>query len=252
MHHTDAWHNPNAAVIVPLSKRKNIMKTISKVLLAGILMLFALSGRAQQDERKLDYFDAISATGDIEVTLIAGEEPKAVIFAEGIDVDDVSVFVKGKTLKLQLIDGLFKSGEKARVEVTYQQIRAIKATAGAKVYTEAPLTGDMLDLRAASGGYVELKVAINTLNAYASEGGIIDLEGSTETQDVTAATGGRYQGLDLECARTFVKANTGGEAEVVATLKLDANANTGGTIHYKGEPEEKYTRTVIAGDIHKL
>ncbi|MCB0570161.1 MAG: DUF2807 domain-containing protein [Phaeodactylibacter sp.] len=228
------------------------MKTISNVFLAGMFLLFAVAAYAQQDLRKLDYFDAISATGDIEVVLIAGENPSAAIYAEGIDVDDVSVYVKGKTLKLQLIEGLFHDNQRARVEVTYQQIRAIKASAGAKVHAEAPLNGDMLDLRAASGGYMELSVAVNTLNAYASEGGVIDIEGRTETQDVTAATGGRYQGLNLDCDRSFVKANTGGEAEVVANLKLDANANTGGAIHYKGDPEEKYTRTVIAGDIHKL
>lgn len=228
------------------------MKTISNAILAGLFLFLGLAAFAQQDERRLDYFDAISVTGDIELILIAGEEPRAAIFAEGIDPDNVSVYVKGKTLKLQLIEGLFHDDRRARIEVTYQQVRAIKASAGARVYAEAPLTGDMLDLRAASGGSMELKVEVNTLNAYASEGGIINLEGRTETQDVTTATGGRYEGLGLECGRTFVKANTGGVAEVVANLKLDANANTGGSIHYKGEPDEKYTRSVIAGDIHKL
>ncbi len=228
-----------------------IMKTIKKtiLLLAAFSLLYGLQA---QDERKLDYFDAISATGDIEVTLIPGDEAKAVIYAEGISEDDISVFTKGKTLKIQLIEGLFKDFEQARVEVTYQQIRAIKANAGAKVYASTPLKGDQLNLRAASGAHMKVIVDVNALEAEAFEGAVIDIEGSTENQEATAATGGQYLALSLQCERTFVKANTGGKAEVVANKRLDANANTGGSIGYTGDPAEKNTRSLISGGIRRM
>ena len=227
------------------------MKTISRVTLA-LAFFFVLSNTYAQDERKLDYFDAITVVGDVELVLIAGEEAKAFITAEGISEDDVTVYVKGKTLKIQLIEGLFHDKDHARVEVTYQQLRALKASAGAKAFSSATITGDQLDLRASSGAQMDLAVEVNALVATATEGAVIEIEGSTETQEVTTSTGGQYRGLDLQCDRTYVRANTGGQAEVVANKRLDANANTGGQIDYTGDPEEKNTRSLISGGIQKI
>ncbi|MCB0599267.1 MAG: DUF2807 domain-containing protein [Lewinellaceae bacterium] len=227
------------------------MKTIGKITVA-LAFFFALNNTYAQDERKLDYFDAITVAGDVELVLIRGEEARAVITAEGISEDDVTVYVKGKTLKIQLIEGLFKGSDHARVEVTYQQLRALKASAGAKASSTAAIIGDQLDLRASSGAQMDLAVEVNALVATATEGAVIEIEGSTETQEVTTSTGGQYRGLDLQCARTYVKANTGGQAEVVATKSLDASANTGGQIDYTGDPEEKNTRSLISGGIQKI
>ncbi|MCB0588411.1 MAG: DUF2807 domain-containing protein, partial [Phaeodactylibacter sp.] len=213
-------------------------------MLASFLVL---SNARAQDERKLDYFDAITVAGDVELILTPGDEARAVITAEGISEDDVTCYIKGKTLKIQLIEGLFQGGDHARVEVTFQQLRALKASAGAKASATAPVTGDQLDLRAGSGAQIDLAVEVNSLVATATEGAMIKIEGSTETQEVTVATGAQYMGLDLQCDRTYVKANTGGQAEVVANKTLDANANTGGQIDYTGDPEEKNTRSLISG-----
>ena len=220
--------------------------------LLALAFFFALSPTYAQDERKLDYFDAITVAGDVELVLIAGDEAKAAITAEGVSEDDVTVYVKGKTLKIQLIEGLFRDNDHARVEVTYQQLRALKASAGAKASATTPITGDQLDLRASSGAQINLTVEVNSLVATATEGAVITMEGHAETQEITASTGGQYQGLDLQCERTYVKANTGGQAEVVALKRLDANANTGGQIDYTGDPEEKNTRSLISGGIQKI
>lgn len=227
------------------------MKTIRKIML-GLVFFSALNSIHAQDERKLDYFDAISVAGDVELVLTSGEQAKAIITAEGISEDDVSVFIKGKTLKIQLLEGLFHGGHHAKVEVTYQQLRALKASAGAKVRTTNPITGDQFDMRASSGAQIELSVEVNSLVAGVTEGAYIEIEGHTETQEVSAATGGQFRGLDLQCSRTYVRANTGGQAEVVASKKLDANATTGGQIDYTGDPEEKSTRSLISGGIQKI
>ena len=225
------------------------MKTIFIALSA---LIFWASAIQAQDERKLGYFDAVFASGDVEIILTAGESARAAVYAEGMSPESVSIFIKGKTLRIQLLEGLLQSNKRAKVEISYEQLNSIKASAGAKVYVRDTLTGSQLYLRAASGALLEATVDVDNLKAFASEGGMLRLEGRAKTQEATATTGGQYQALSLDCARSYVKANTGGQAEVVANQFLDANANTGGTIQYKGEPEERYTRSIISGDIRKL
>lgn len=227
------------------------MNTILRALIILILLGFAAASDAQET-RKLDHFDAVSVMGDISVTLVKGDTPSAFIETDGIDADEITIYVKGKTLKIQLIEGLFSDFDRVDITLTYNHLRAIRSSAGASVRTSGTITGDELNLRASSGGELFVDVDVNAIEASASEGGVLIISGQAEDQEVTVSTGGSYEGLELQCMRTYVKSNTGGMAEVVANKRLDANANTGGSIEYAGEPEIKNIRSLISGGIRKL
>ena len=232
--------------------KKALMKTIFYLLLTASLLLSFASSTSAQETRKLDYFDAVAATGDVSVTLVRGDTHKVTITTKGMSEDDISIFVKGKTLKVQLIEGLFREADIAELTVTYTRLRSIKSSAGARVYVPEVLEADQVKLRASSGGYLELQVQASSIDATASEGGELIISGTTEDQKVTAHTGGKYQGAELECLRTYVKANTGGQAEVVARKRLEAKANTGGQVDYAGDPEYKNIRSLISGGVQKM
>ncbi|HMQ45820.1 MAG TPA: head GIN domain-containing protein [Saprospiraceae bacterium] len=229
------------------------MKTITlkNGLLLAIFACLAYLAQAQE-ERKLDFFTSVSASGAVEVLLIPAESAKIVVYAENISPDEVSIFVKNETLKIQLLDRLFDGKRLAKVEVYYEQLNLIKASAGATVSTQGILSADSLTLRASSGAVMQVEVALNGLNAGAHEGAVITIKGQTAEQEVSVSTGGQYAGLDLNCQNTYVKASTGGQAAVIAMTRLDANANTGGAIEYKGDPEQKSTRSLWSGGIKQL
>ena len=222
------------------------------LVLLAISLLYFTPLIGQEEERGLAPFKAVSVTGGIEVTLEPGEEERATIRTRGIDVEKVDLFVKGETLKIQLLN-LSKIGDRdVRVFVTYKELKGVRATAGAKVYGRELIQTDRFVVRVGSGGFVDVEVETNTLDARAGEGGVIEISGQADTVDVNASTGGRYEGYDLDANRTHARASTGGEITVVAHEALDAAANTGGSIHYRGEPKEMNTRTLFSGGIHKL
>ena len=229
------------------------MKTIWKVGLIALFFLFIWLGEAHaQDERLLDAFDAINIMGNVEVVLQQGDEESASISAQGMSEDDVSVFVKKGTLKIQLLNSIFYKDEEVKVYVTFKNLRHLKATAGAQVKTSDAIEGDQLTVKAGSGARVELMVKLNSFDATAVEGGILTVMGATDSQSASAATGGEYDGTALDCKSTYVKANTGGVAEVNAFERLEASANTGGRIIYAGNPAQKTTKTLMSGTIRKV
>ena len=136
--------------------------------------------------------------------------------------------------------------------MTYTTLRGLKANAGAVVYSDEPLNGDKIDIKVTSGARVDMDIQVNALEANITEGGMLELAGTVESQNVIVGTGGQYHGLDLDCARTYVRASTGGQATVVAKESLDASANTGGTVEYSGDPDERYTKSLLAGEIRRL
>jgi hypothetical protein len=222
------------------------------VLIALFFLFIFLTKMTAQISYNLDEFDAVSAAGDVTVILEPGDELRAEVDADGIPEDKISVRVDRGVLKIRLIDAFFYKNANVEVVVTYQKLREVRGHAGAYVRGTAPIEADKFEAKATSGARVELEVLADMLKASTSEGAQLRLSGEVRTQNAAAITGGQYYGLDLECERTYVRAGTGGEAEVVANEMLDAAANTGGTIEYRGNPEEKETRVIIAGSVRKI
>ncbi|MEL7222972.1 MAG: DUF2807 domain-containing protein, partial [Bacteroidota bacterium] len=158
---------------------------------------------------------------------------------------------QGGQLKLSLVDGWIKDNRRLRVRVQYVDLGKIRVLAGALLDSRETISRDRLEIKAGSGAEVELDIAVNTLEASAIEGAQLELSGMAQSQYASTATGGQYDATQLAVDRTEVRANTGGEARVVANTMLDATANTGGVIRYAGDPEEKYTKSNLAGEIRK-
>jgi len=228
------------------------MKTTS---LFTFIFAFMLTGTIStlqaQSEISVDPFDGISVVGNIDVTLEEGTPGKITLYTEGIDEDDISIKVTRGTLRLRVLNSWLYKNEIIRVYVPYETIRSIRADAGATVECENTLQTEQMEVSIGSGASARLTIKVESLKGSASEGGRLVLRGETITQDVSAGTGGEFLAFDLECQRTYVRAGTGGIAEVVAHELLEAAANTGGQVTYKGDPEEKKIKTFIAGDVDR-
>lgn len=227
-------------------KRTKFLGNLLMILLIGIQTVNA------QTEYKLDQFDEIIATGTVDVILQKGTTHGAVVKATGIDNGDINVDVSEGILKIRVLKSLLKKGDKVEVFVTYSQIRKIKAQAGADIVAKSILTGDQLMLRANSGSEIMAEIAVNKLEAVAAEGGEINLKGKAQTQDIRTSSGGQFNAFNLICDYTYATANTGGTAKVVAKQTLEASANTGGVIEYKGNPEKTKMKELLQGKVKEI
>jgi hypothetical protein len=229
------------------------MRQLLKTTILSVLLITVGATLSAQDIYKLKSFDGISVMGNIEVILEKGEQARAEVTASGFSEEDVSVFVREGVLKLQMLKTIFKEDEEVTIKVVYTEpLDYIKVGAGSRLVTSEPIEGDKFELKAVSGGQLELEVYARKIKVYAAEGGQIELKGTVEEQYATAVTGGEYFGLDLDCQYTEARANTGGELSVVAKRSLDARANTGGFIEYAGQPEERSTNSLFTGKIRRI
>ena len=215
-----------------------------------------LMGSAQLALAQMEYtpgnFDEVSITGDIQVTLKPSEEEKVIIETYGIPEDEVNVYVRAQTLKVSIINSLFKDNEEVRATVYYKKLRSIRANAGAQVSATTVIEGDYLEAQATSGGVLELEVKVNKLESNATEGAILRLRGTAESQKARATTGGELQAFDLACENAYARAGTGGIVEIAVSENLDAYANLGGVIKYKGDPALKGSRKFLGGEVRRV
>lgn len=223
------------------------MKKIMQLSL--ICLVFIVTNIITVTGKNLPPFEKILVTGNVSILLIEGT-------TESMDIKNnaelLEYEVEGQTLKLSS-KNLIKYNKQPtiKVAISYQNIREVKARAGASVYSDNILEAESLHLRFSSGATGELVVAAKSIEVGVSEGGTLELQGSTNFLQAKAVTGGTLSAYDLDSQSTIVKTNTGGSAKVIAYENLDATAKTGGSISYRGNPKKVKTKDGLSGSIRE-
>lgn len=221
-------------------------------LIFSLFIFFSFISNAQET-LDLSKFDEIIASGNVDVILKKGEKCEVVVWHHNNDEQNIKIHVNEGILKINLLKSLVRSAcQNVKVEVTYTELRRIKAYAGAEVEGESVINGDRLTLRLNSGATMEIQVEVDDLEVVVSEGSELEISGTTESMDVRTSSGGVIEAFDLQSDYTYVTSNTGGEAEVVAKKRIEAKANTGGRVEYKGKPESTKISDFLTGTIKRI
>lgn len=215
-----------------------------------LISLFQISNA--QETRKLSDFDEVSAATGIKVMLVKSSETKAIVEIENGDPDDVITEVKGSRLQVKYDNNNWNRSNrnrKAKVTVYYKSINEIGVSSGAMVSAENEINADKLDLGGSSGGIMELDVDCSQLTVDISSGGVLRISGSTRSLDIDVSSGGILKGEELDCDNANADASSGGVATFKVKEMLDADASSGGSIRYIGNPEKIRSNSSSSGSI---
>ena len=221
--------------------------------ISTILLLLATTFVVAQESININIgdFTELKVFSGLKIQLEKAESSKIEI--TGSKADQVSVKNKNGTLKLSLKITESLKSEDVNITLFYSKnIAVLDANEGASIISKDSIKQQNLELRVQEGATIDFPLEIKYLTAKAISGGIINISGTAQNQTVDVNTGGIYKGFNVASNLTFVTASSGGNASVLANQMLDAKANLGGSIYYKGAPEELKTKKVIGGTIKKV
>lgn len=223
-----------------------------KRLFLPILAIFIAAGAFAQNHstRNLSHFDEISAGTAINVTLVKGTHEKAEVIVSGTDAENVITEVSGDELKIHMKKGNYRHVD-AKVVVTYVSLEGISISSAAKVKAEEPIRADKMEIDVSSAGKGDINLDVQKLEADISSAGNLRVKGRTGRQEVDVSSAGGYDADDLQCDEAEINVSSGAHASIIATKYLDAQANSGGSIRYKGHPEKEYTSENSGGNVRK-
>ncbi len=220
-------------------------------LLFFLLMMASLPVLGQGSEtRVLNGFDELHVGQAIEVILISGSSPKAVVETKNIATDNVITEVKGDMLKIGMKRGNFRKTN-VKVYLTYTQLKHIEVSSAADVYAEEVLQVDGITLSASSAGNIQLSLKTDRTKVKASSGGDILLKGKTTELDAHASSGGEIKASGLIADNVTAHASSAGDVTVNATESLDAHASSAGTVKYKGSATKSNIHSSSGGSVRK-
>jgi len=216
-----------------------------------VLILVLISNFAFSQEKitkNLGDFDKLKVLRGLKVDLVRSDEPKSVI--EGEKSEEVVIKNVNGLLKITMKTMESFSADKVKVTIYFKNdINLIDANEGAVIRSDETFSQDKMKLKAQEAGNISLNIKTNDVDVKSVTGGKIKLSGFSKNQKASVNTGGSYKGGDLETESTVVKCSTGSDAVVYASKSIDANANLGGTITVKGDPEEVKKKESLGGYI---
>jgi len=219
-----------------------------KHILAFVFCLITFAVFAQKPiEKQIGEFDEVKVFDLIEINLIKSNENKVVI--TGADTEDVQIVNKNGKLKIRMKFDRSFDGTQTFVEVYYTNITTIDANEGAIIVSNETMTQPFLELKTQEGGKIIVGLEVDNLDCKAVSGGIIEASGKAKNQEVVLNTGGIYEGKKLLTEQTKIKVSAGGNAEISASVFVDAKVRAGGNIEIYGDPKTIKKDKLFGGNI---
>jgi len=225
---------------------------MKRILLLVLGVVITASSYSQKkEERKLSDFEAVTVSNAINLYLKSGNETKAVVEADGIELDKVITEVSGGKLRISLRKNNSYRNTHVKVYLTYKSLEYISASSAADVYSESVIKSDKLEISASSAASMELDIDVNDLDMQASSAGDIELSGSAGSISGSASSAGDIDAFDLVCKRADVRASSAGGIRINVTEEIEARASSGGSVKYKGNPARSNTDSSSGGSVRK-
>jgi hypothetical protein len=237
-----------------------------KKLVACISMVcITIAGFAQKtindpnaEKRNVSSFHGISVATVINLIVTAGNTEEVAVSADKIEHrDKIVTEVKEGILKIYYKPalGAINANDKSKnlkAYVSYKVLDELNVASGAKVEINGILNAPSLNLQANSGGSVTGEVNIGSLKVDQHSGSKITLSGKTDKMEIEANSGSKFFGEDLNTANCNATAGTGAKITITVQKELNAKANTGGNIQYKGNGSIRELKTNTGGSVSKI
>jgi len=220
---------------------------MKNVLVIAIVLLAQVT--FAQVTRDLGDFDSVKVFDKLSVKLIPSTENKIII--TGNRENEVEVLNKNGELKLRMPFPKLLSGDDIVIKLYFKKIETIEANEGSYVSSDKTFKQTSIDLDASEGAEINVDIDVEKANVRAVTGGIIELSGNATNQNVIIASGGVFKGKELHTSQTSITVSAGGQAEVYATLLVDAKVKAGGSIDIYGKPKQINQKTILGGTIRE-
>jgi hypothetical protein len=221
--------------------------------LSIVFFLMSVSAFAQESQtRSLGHFTGVKVAEGIDVYLTKGDKESARVEVYGTPIQNVVTEVSGAYLKVHMHEGNYKGRVEVKVYVTYTQLEKLSASSAGNIYSQGVIKTSSLEVGASSAGNIEIEVeATGEVELSASSAGEIEIKGTARSLEADASSAGEIDAYDLEAESATVEASSAGSVKVNVKDALTANASSGGSIRYRGNPSKSITNSSSGGSVKK-
>lgn len=223
---------------------------MKRILIAILIGLAHLSQAQETESRSVSSFKGLKVAEGIDVYLKKGDKEALRLEVTGIKPSDVITEISGDYLKIHMREGRYRD-KTVKVYVTYVNLEKLSVSSAGNIFSESVIKASQLSLSASSAGSIDIQVDAETIDISASSAGDVELSGKAKKLVAEVSSAGEIDAYDLVADVVEVDASSAGSAKVNAVKEISAQASSGGSIRFRGNPERSNTNSSSGGSVKK-
>lgn len=225
---------------------------MKKVVGIVVLIISVFVAHAQQSEtRSVGSFKGVKSGEAIDVYLRKGDKESVKVETTGISLSDVKTEVTDGYLRIYMRSGNYRGNRNVKVYVTYVSLERISVSSASNLFSDGEISGSKLSINVSSAASVELTLNYESVKLDVSSAGDVTLEGKAKALEVEVSSAGEVDAYNLESEMVEVNASSAGSAKVNAVKEIVAQASSGASIRYRGNPSRTNSNASSGGSIKK-
>lgn len=230
------------------------MKSLTKIIFA-VAMLVGLRASAEEQDRHLTGFHAISSSISTDIFITQGSTESVKINAPSKVLENIVTEVRDGELKIYTKKGFhwenWFNNEKMVIYISIRNISGISMSGSGDVSFKDGLKSDKLALSISGSGDFTGKVDVNSLSTQVSGSGDIQLNGRATNCSIKLSGSGDFDGRRLNTVSSSVSTSGSGDVSISVSDNLIAHSSGSGDISYSGSPKSVSKSSSGSGDINR-
>ncbi|ALM50004.1 hypothetical protein AMR72_14505 [Flavobacterium psychrophilum] len=193
-------------------------------------------------------FDAVSASGGLEVIIEQGSQSIVTVEADGNLQEHIITEVNGNELKIYT-DMNIRNASKKKVTIVLPNIIRISAASGSEVINKGTLKSESLTLDSSSGSNLKANIQVRNVKLETSSGSSLEVVGISKTIEAHASSGSSLDAEKLKTGDADAHASSGGSVTINPSTSLKADASSGGSVIYIKAPAKISKKASSGGSV---
>ena len=194
------------------------------------------NGNIKTEDHSVGSFKNVEVSGAIDLYVAQGDTKPVKIETDENLLQYIEVVQEGDRIVIKSKAGVnLRPTNKIKVYVTSPVYNDIDVSGASNINGVAKIVNtENMKLDVSGAGDINMDVNAPAISAEVSGAGAVNLKGETKTFDLTLTGAGKAHCYELLSENTKVDISGAGDADVYASVKLNAEVSGAGSVTYKG------------------
>lgn len=208
------------------------------------------SGHVTTEKRNVEGdFKSVEVSSAIDLVIEQSDKTEIIVEADDNLQKGITTKVENGVLIVSSKYNSFINVKSRKVTVKMPIIEGLQASSASSIKSIGTIKGENISLNASSAADINVDIESDNIFCETSSGSAITISGKALKLETSASSGSEIDAKDLLANEVISDVSSGGSISVHPIVSLDAEASSGGDIHYDNVPKSIQKRTSSGGSI---
>ncbi|MCR9153996.1 MAG: DUF2807 domain-containing protein [Bacteroidetes bacterium] len=194
------------------------------------------NGKVQEQNREVESFNSIHASGMFEIHIQQGESARIKLVADENLHELITTEVRNGTLMISSSENISKAKE-LDLYITIPELNELDLSGAVSVDTKGELWSENIDISSSGAAEINMNISASKIRLSLSGASEVDLKGQCDDVSVDASGASEINMYDLECRRMRLDLSGASEVSAFVSEELKISASGASDIRYRGNPK---------------